>query len=167
MNRKFLTLGGLFLIFAGGLGGIFAMQEKKTPAVVVPLVQKESETGNNQLYVYQAAELKEGCSSLDKVFCAVERAVKCTIKPELVDCAKGKVPGFVLGQAGGTARPSVISFEITKLKPLANENSLSVYTRSECDAEWFGLCRGTVIYSLKPDLEAEGEWVVENVYALE
>jgi hypothetical protein len=56
------------------------------------------------------------------------------------------------------------SFSITKIKPIPDTRDISVYTKSQCDASWFGLCQGTVIYSLSAK---DGVWKVSNVYALE
>ena len=105
-----------------------------------------------------------GCRAEDKIFCAIEQVIKCTMAPELEGCDKEYVPGFVLGKAEETPRPRHISFEITKIKPIPGSSDISVYTKSDCDAVWFGLCKGTVIYSLT---QKDGRWAVTNIYALE
>ena len=64
------------------------------------------------------AVLLAGCQSEDKIFCAIEQTVKCTMVPDFAGCNKDFVPGFVIGKTDDTPRPTQISFEITKIKPI-------------------------------------------------
>lgn len=114
--------------------------------------------------VYEFDKLSEECRKDDMVFCAIEKAVKCTINPDLGVCDKESVPSFVLGKVEDNIRPSKIGFNIVKIKPSTDSQAISVYTKSQCDASWFGLCNGTVIYLLEP---SNNGWKVMNIYAIE
>ena len=117
------------------------------------------------VHVYKAENLEPGCSATDKIFCAIERTVKCTISPELADCDKDLVPAFILGKTEDVERPTEISFKFSKIKPIADSNDISIYTQSDCNAMWFGLCKGTVVYTLTS--KNNGKWAVSNIFALE
>ena len=118
----------------------------------------------DEMHVYNSGDLQTECSSDDKIFCAVELTVKCTMDPELAGCDKSVVPSFVLGKTEEVERPSEISFKVVKIKPITNSSDISVYTESDCNALWFGLCKGTVVYSLTPK---DNTWAVTNIFALE
>lgn len=118
---------------------------------------------SDSVHSYNVSDVKIGCEATDKIFCAIEKTVKCTLAPELDGCKEG-VPSFVIGKTDANVRPTEISFEITKIKPISGSDDISVYTKSDCNASWFGLCKGTVIYSLA---NKDGNWIVNNIYALE
>jgi hypothetical protein len=50
------------------------------------------------------------------------------------------------------------------MKSVPESEDIVVYTKSECIGSWFGLCQGTVIYSLTT---RNGLWEVNNIFALE
>lgn len=124
----------------------------------------EPQIVSDSVHSYNVTDVKSSCSAEDKIFCAVERAVKCTLTPEIDGCVKENVPSFVLSRPDVTERPTEMSFAITKIKPVAGSSELYVYTKSTCNTVWFGLCEGTVVYALSP--VADG-WGVTNIYALE
>ena len=137
---------------------------KKTQ--ITPLAVHSGETVelSDALHSYSKDNLSEKCENDDYVFCAIEKIVKCTIDPKLSFCDKGSVPSFVLVNTKEDIRPTEIRFFITKMKPVPDSKDIVVYTKSECNASWFGLCQGTVIYSLT---SRNGIWEVNNIYALE
>ena len=60
-------------------------------------------------------------------------------------------------------RPSQASFQIVKLKPI-DAHTVEVYTKSDCNGVWFGLCKGNIIYVLN---NRSGNWTVKDIYALQ
>lgn len=168
MLKKVAIILMFIAIFAIAAVMMFYMQKKAetesqgVPAhEALPVVKEEAD---EPFYVYKADSLVEDCALKDRIFCAVERVVKCTINPDMKACNKDDVPGFVLGQTEDVERPSEISFKIVKIKPIPESSDISVYTKSDCNALWFGLCKGTVVYSLTTD---GLEWHVTNIFALE
>jgi len=162
---KRVAIIGLFAgIFALALAVIYGMRGQSRPKLEENVAIIEQKSVSDSVHSYTAADVQSGCSAEDKIFCAVEQAVKCTLSPELDGCVKEKVPSFILGRPDVTERPTEMSFSITKIKPIAGSSEVYVYTKSACNAVWFGLCTGTVVYSLAI---VNGEWVVTNVYALE
>lgn len=150
-------------VFALALYGVFIMRGETKPQLEQQVIS-EPRAISDSTHSYTAADVKSGCSAEDKIFCAVERAVKCTLAPEIDGCGKENVPAFVLSRPDVTERPTEISFAITKIKPAAGSSELYVYTKSTCNTVWFGLCEGTVVYALSP---AADDWNVTNIYALE
>jgi len=167
MGKKILIISGFIAIFALAVLLASYLLLKKQPSTVVQeqKIPAEEVVKTDEMHVYSIENLVADCFADDKIFCAVERTVKCTLAPELASCDKEFVPGFILGQTGDTERPTQISFKITKIKPIPDSSDISVYTESDCDALWFGLCKGTVIYSLNQ--KKNGEWGVTDMFALE
>lgn len=162
--KKFLIISMFLVVFGGSLAGVFYMKSKVKP-VIEPMAKiEEVKVVSDTRHSYSADDVTSGCSVDDKIFCAIELAVKCTLAPELDGCSKDVVPSFILGKTDEGIRPTEISFEITKIKPIPGGQNISVYTNSDCNASWFGLCKGNVIYSLS---QKDGEWYVANMYALE
>jgi len=170
MLKKAVIILMFIALFALGAIAMFYMQKKATSEsveateVTVATKEKQQETADEPVYTYKADNLSEKCAVDDKIFCAVERTVKCTINPDMSICNKNYVPNFVLGQTNDVERPKEISFKIVKIKPIPESSDISVYTQSDCDTLWFGLCKGTVVYSLT---SAHDEWQVTNIFALE
>ncbi len=164
MIKRVLIVGGFIVFSLLCVAGIYVMKGDETPEIAPIIVKNEAKTISDSLHSYKKDELKDGCEVNDQIFCAIERTVKCTLNPSLSECNKNNVPSFVIGSAEVDVRPTEISFSITKIKPIPESIDVSVYTKSDCNASWFGLCSGTVIYSLSP---RDGYWAVTNVYALE
>lgn len=168
MFKRVVLVAGFILIFVLAAAGIFYMQAKHTAVKEKAQAEAVQNTANfnaEDMHVYRADDLASGCSSDDKIFCAIERTVKCTIAPELSDCQGELVPAFVSGKTEDTERPTEISFKLTKIKPIPDSTDVSVYTESDCNAMWFGLCKGTVVYTLS--FKGNNDWAVTNIYALE
>lgn len=162
--KKFFILLAFVVVFGGCLAGVYFMKTNAKPEVEPEVKIEEVKMISDAMHSYNANDVTSGCSAEDKIFCAIELAVKCTIAPELDGCVKDVVPSFILGKTDEGIRPTEISFEITKIKPIPGDGNIAVYTNSDCNASWFGLCKGNVIYSLRPRDDA---WVVTNIYALE
>ena len=164
MLKKTFTILGFILIFAMAASLIFYMQRKATLSET-DTAKNISQSANLDIqHTYTADTLQAECQSDSDILCAIERTVKCTINPELETCDKDLVPAFVIGKVEDTERPTEISFRITKIKPIPESTDISVYTQSDCNALWFGLCKGIVVYSLSPK---NNNWAVTNIFALE
>jgi hypothetical protein len=166
MKKKIGIVLLFLLVFAAALGALFVLNGKKEQEAAPQQITAAEvpEAVSDSVYTYRVHDVTAGCDAEDKIFCAIEKTVKCTLAPELDGCNKESVPGFVLGKVDEEVRPTEISFSITKMKMLPAQDGISVYTKSDCNAGWFGLCKGTVIYSLVKKGE---DWAVNNVYALE
>jgi hypothetical protein len=162
--RRVVIILMFLLVYCGACLAIYKMRGKDVPALEAVSQVKTVENISDSVHSYSANDIKSGCEAEDKIFCAIERTVKCTLAPELEGCVANVVPSFVIGKVEEEVRPTEISFAITKIKPITGTNDISVYTKSDCNASWFGLCKGNVIYSLS---NKDGEWVVTNIYALE
>lgn len=162
--KKVLILSLFTAFFALALYLVYQMRGELSPVIESKAIGQEQKVISDAVHTYRAEDVKSVCTAEDGIFCAVERTVKCTLAPDLDGCTTENVPAFVLGKSEEVQRPTEISFSITKLKPIPESNDISVYTKSDCDALWFGLCKGTVIYSLT---QKSGQWTVANIYALE
>ena len=118
------------------------------------------------VFAFVKDSLPAECLEKDKQLCAVEQAVKCTINPSLDNCKSLNLPKFIFMQDPGLDRPTEISYKITNRRVLVN-NNVEIYTDSTCNGSWFGLCQGTVIYVLTEPENANGEWLVKDIYAIE
>lgn len=162
--KKVSVLSLFIIFFALALLFIFKMRGNTIPKLQANIATNEQNIINDSVHTYRTESIQSRCQAEDSIFCAVERVVKCTLVPELDGCTTENVPAFILGKSKDVERPTEISFAITKLRPVPESSNLEVYTNSDCNAVWFGLCKGTVIYSLAP---ANGQWTVTNLYALE
>ena len=162
--RRVVIVVLFLLVFSSACFFIYKLRGNRVPVLEDVSVVRAVKKISDSVHSYSASDVKSGCEAEDKIFCAIEKTVKCTLAPELDGCVAEVVPSFVIGKVEAEVRPTAISFEITKIKPIAGTNDISVYTKSNCNASWFGLCKGNVIYSLS---NKDGEWVVNNIYALE
>ena len=123
----------------------------------------------DKLYSYQKDNLPETCESDNEIVCAIENVVKCALNPTASYCDKKTMPEFLFyddsmfAEGDVLGRPSEQSFKITKIKPLDNQ-TIEVFTKGQCDKNWFGVCEGNVIYVMTKQF---GTWQVQDVYAIE
>lgn len=115
------------------------------------------------VYSFDKENLPVECSSNDNEICAVEQAVQCTIEPTLEFCSKNLLPRFIFMQDEGLERPSLITFKVTAKKTI--KNGVEIYTDSQCNGAWFGLCQGNVIYVVSQT--PQNEYYVKDIYAIE
>lgn len=115
----------------------------------------------DKIFTFKQNNLPQDCSEGSEIVCAINLTVKCTINPQLSFCDKALMPEFIFMQDESLNRPTEMSYQITKLKPLSG-GMLEVYTKSECNGTWFGLCRGTIIYVLG---QRNNQWIVQDIYA--
>lgn len=112
-------------------------------------------------FSFKADNLTQGCAEDSEIVCAINQTIKCTINPQFSDCDKALMPKFIFMQDESLDRPTEVSYQITKLKPLSG-GMLEVYTNSDCNGTWFGLCKGTIIYVLS---QQNNHWIVQDIYA--
>lgn len=117
-----------------------------------------------QLFSFAKDSLDAQCSSNENLFCAVEKAVKCTINPEFEPCRKADLPQFIFMSDPGLDRPTEMSYKIID-KKIINNDTVEIYTDSSCNGNWFGLCQGTIIYVMAK--KPENIWYVKDIYAVE
>lgn len=162
--KKFLILLLFVIVFSLCWVAVYYTKNNTSPAIEPQVSHTDVKTISDNMHTYSAQDITSGCSQEDNIFCAIEHTIKCTLAPDLDGCTKDVVPSFVLGKTEEGIRPTEISFQITKIKPIPESNDIAVYTNSDCNASWFGLCKGNVIYSLS---KKDNNWVVANIYALE
>lgn len=133
-------------------------QQNESAAISVPDFAKET-------FSIGKEELEQPCKVNSDMVCAVNLFIKCSINSQMAECqqSKERLPSFVFMQDESLERPTQVTYNITKLKPLSG-GVVEVYTRSQCDGKWFGLCNGNIIYVMKPDGQS---WAVQDVYATE
>mgnify|MGYP001110388324 CR=1 FL=1 len=107
--------------------------------------------------------LTAGCEDDSEIICAINLTVKCSIDPKFAECDKSKMPKFIFMEDESLQRPTESGYKITKLKPIA-EGQMEVYTQSQCNGQWFGLCNGNIIYVMG---QKDGHWVVKDLYAMQ
>ncbi len=115
------------------------------------------------VYNYESGNLPQGCDKGSDIVCAIDMQVKCTIDHKLAECDPKKLPKFTFMEDDSLQRPSKASFQIVRLKPI-DANTVEVYTKSDCNGVWFGLCKGNIVYVLS---NKSGSWAVKDLYALQ
>ena len=115
------------------------------------------------IYNFTRHNFSEECSEQEKIYCAVENAVKCTINPDAKICSSLNLPSFIFLKDPSVERPSEINYRYTNKKVLPN-GTIELYTESSCTARWFGLCQGNVIYVLD---ESKHKWYIKDIYSVE
>ena len=105
------------------------------------------------------------CNVNSNIVCAINDYIACSINPKHLYCEKNKnvLPAFVFMEDDNLKRPTVHKYQIAKMK-MRPDNLLEVYTTSECDGNWFGLCQGNIIFVLK---NINNNWFVVDAYARE
>ena len=117
----------------------------------------------DKVFAFKAAELQTGCQDDSQMICAINLAVKCTLNPKFSECDKSKMPRFIFMEDESLDRPSELSYQIKKIRPL-QDGTVEVITQSLCNGNWFGLCNGTIIYVMSFQ---NNDWKVKDLYALQ
>lgn len=164
MIRKFLIPAIFVIAF---LAGLYFYRTYQASLLSAPDAESapssQSQNFEEKTYTYTKNSLSETCHLNSVMACAVETAVKCTLDPAFDGCAEAKLPKFIFMQDESLNRPTEMSFEIVKIKPISSD-LVEIHTDSTCNGQWFGLCQGRVIYVLVPN--ADG-WRVKDIYAIE
>lgn len=115
----------------------------------------------DKVFAFQKGEKPDKIADENEIVQAVNLTVGCTVEPTLSICDKNLMPSFIFMEDDSLDRPTEMSYKITELKPLAGGN-MEVYTDSECNGNWFGLCQGRIIYVM---MQQNGHWIVKDIYA--
>ena len=165
MLKKIVVIASMLII----VGFSFMLLQKSQPVSTTseenPLPEKVEEVLPDTIYSLKESELDNKCSEENEQLCAVEYAIKCTIKPDMDVCKKIELPSFIFMNDPSIDRPTEINYRFIEKKVLLN-NTTEIYTESTCNGAWFGLCQGTVIYVLTPS-KNEFKWQVKDIYAIE
>lgn len=164
MKLTTLVIGIMFLLSACSDKNDTQNQAASNNVQNEPSIQKLTDY-EKQIFSFNAESLKPGCDAGSEIVCAINTLVKCTINPKTEECSKNrnKMPGFIFMDDESLERPTQQSYQIVKMKPIAN-GQVEVYTKGECNGIWFGLCKGNVIYVMAPDGNG---WAVKDIYAME
>ncbi|MBR6355900.1 MAG: hypothetical protein IKR92_03490 [Alphaproteobacteria bacterium] len=166
MIKKIVVIALMLALFGWSL----TLIKKTEPKQVVAQTDEEEtvvqveETLPDTAFSFNTQNVTTECSEgLSEMLCAVENAVKCTVKPDLENCAKLDLPQFIFITDPTVERPTEINYKFVN-KELQPSGAIDVYTESSCNGGWFGLCQGTVIYVLGQSKE---KWFVKDIYAIE
>lgn len=128
-------------------------------------VIEAEETLPEDAFSFNTQNVTTECSEgLSDMLCAVENAVKCTIKPDLENCAGLNLPQFIFMTDPTAERPTEMNYKFIN-KEVQPNGTTHIYTESTCNGGWFGLCQGTVIYVVGQT--KSGKWNVKDIYAIE
>ena len=89
-------------------------QQNESAAISVPDFAKET-------FSIGKAELEQPCKVNSDMVCAVNLFIKCSINSQMAECqqSKERLPSFVFMQDESLERPTQVTYNITKLKPLS------------------------------------------------
>lgn len=116
----------------------------------------------NQEFSFNSQDSDTVYNNKNEIISAINGAIKCTINPKNKSCTTLNLPKFILMEDESLQRPSFMQYQITKIKPLAG-GLLHIYTKSQCNNNWFGLCQGNIIYVLE---NKNNQWYVSDIFAL-
>ena len=166
MIKKIIVIIGMLALVGFSISLLFKSKPtaQQTPEKKEPL-QAIEDILPDTIYELKADNLPTECAENNKQLCAVENAIICTLNPKIEACQQLKLPKFIFMNDPTIERPTEINYRFVNKKVLPN-NTTEIYTESTCNAGWFGLCQGTVIYVLTPINTAE-KWHVKDIYAIE
>ena len=145
------------------LNGCSDRKDEQQQTQTSPAQAAKTTDYENRTFTFETAGLQEGCTEESKMICALNLAVKCTLNPKFSECDKNKMPRFIFMEDDSLDRPSELSYKIKKIRPLP-DGTVEVITDSNCNGNWFGLCKGTVIYVMNTGGD---NWKVKDLYALQ
>ena len=167
MLKKIIVIAIMLILFGWSLTLINKTEPEKSIAKIEDgvVVAQAEETLPDAVYGFNQQNMTTECSDgLTDMLCAVESAVKCTIKPDLENCTKLDLPQFIFMTDPTVERPTEINYKFVN-KEVQPNGSTAIYTESSCNGGWFGLCQGTVIYVVSQS--KSGAWQVRDIYAIE
>lgn len=127
----------------------------------ISLIKTPSIDYADKKFSFSQEKIVSGCDEDSEIICAINRTIKCTIDPKFSECDKALMPKFIFMEDESLNRPTEMSYQITKLKPLSG-GQMEVYTQSQCNGTWFGLCSGNIIYVMSQE---NNQWIVKDIYA--
>lgn len=120
---------------------------------------------SDKVFHFNLDATEQPCSEKSEIVCTINLAIQCTLNPKLDKCLahKNNMPNFIFMEDEFLGRPTELSYQIMKIKPLPN-NQYEVFTLGTCNGNWFGLCNGKIIYVMKNDND---NWSIVDIYAIE
>lgn len=164
MKKKLIVILCMLVLLGFSIYLITQTKDADRTVTEESVVEIEMPKLPEQIFDFEKDSLKENCSIDDPMFCAIEIAVKCTINPEFSLCAKADLPKFIFMNEPGLDRPTEMNYKIVDKKILGN-GTTEIYTESNCNGNWFGLCQGTIIYVMAQ--KPENVWYVKDIYGIE
>ncbi len=116
----------------------------------------------NQQFSFSVNDSDSAFQNKNEIINAVNEAIKCTLNPQNQNCNELNIPKFILMEDESLQRPTQMEYKIVKMKPLSG-GFLHIYTQSQCNNNWFGLCRGNIIYVMQ---NKDNAWYVSDIFAL-
>ncbi len=167
MIKKIIVIALMLALFAWSLALIGKTEQKQVIAQTnkPETTTQAEETLPETVFSFNTQNVTTECSKdLNDMLCAVESAVKCTLKPDLENCAKLNLPQFIFMTDPTVERPTEMNYKFIN-KEIQPNGAVDMYTESSCNGGWFGLCQGTVIYVLEQN--KNNKWFVKDIYAIE
>ena len=163
MKKIFLLLATLALLPACSDEKTDSQTQSEPPSKEIQMFKLPSQEILNQKFSFNATDADSVFANQNEIINAINGAVKCTLSPKNQTCTALNIPKFILMEDESLQRPTQMQYQITKIKPLAG-GLLHIYTQSQCNNNWFGLCQGNIIYVLQ---NKHNQWEVIDIFAME
>ena len=162
--KKFLLFFSMFFLLnaCSDEADTTEAQSEETPTKQIQMFKLPNLNILNQKFVFSTTSSDSDFANQNEIVNAINNAVKCTLTPKNATCTSLSLPKFILMEDESLQRPTQMQYQIVKIKPLAG-GLLHVYTQSQCNNNWFGLCQGTIVYVLE---NANNQWHVSDIFAL-
>lgn len=164
MTKKLIVILCMLILLGFSIYLVTKTKDADRTVAEESVIEIETPKLPEQTFSFEKDSLNQNCSIDDSMFCAIETAVKCTINPEFAPCAKADLPKFIFMTEPGLDRPTEMNYKIVDKKILGN-GTTEIYTESNCNGNWFGLCQGTIIYVMAQ--KPENVWYVKDIYGIE
>ena len=164
MTKKLIVILCMLILLVFSIYLVTKTKDADRTVAEESVIEIETPKLPEQTFSFEKDSLNQNCSIDDSMFCAIETAVKCTINPEFTPCAKADLPKFIFMTEPGLDRPTEMNYKIVDKKILGN-GTTEIYTESNCNGNWFGLCQGTIIYVMAQ--KPENVWYVKDIYGIE
>ena len=117
----------------------------------------------NRQFSFSTQDSDSAFADKNEIVSAINNTIKCTLNPKNPSCKSISLPKFILMEDESLQRPTQMQYKISKIMPLM-EGMLHIYTQSQCNNNWFGLCQGNIIYVLQ---NKHNQWEVIDIFAME
>ena len=128
----------------------------------IQLYTLPSEEIINQQFAFNINSPTDAFNNKNEILNTINNTIRCTLSPKQNICSNLNLPKFILMEDESLQRPTEMQYKITKIKPLSG-GLLHIYTQSQCNNNWFGLCRGNIIYVMQ---NKDNAWYVSDIFAL-
>ena len=153
-------------IFLFSLLALISCSEENTPDTQ-EIASKEIQMFNlpsqeiiNEKFSFNVTDADSTYNNKNEIINAINNTIKCTLNPQNQNCNELNIPKFILMEDESLQRPTQMEYKIVKMKPLSG-GFLHIYTQSQCNNNWFGLCRGNIIYVMQ---NKDNAWYVSDIF---